>query len=101
MPVDIYYTPKDDAQPPNLADVHQRFIEAGIHCIVEADPDTADMQWFVFEPKSTTTICASVKDEHVVFVTVHAAYDDEPEFVETLDQVLEDSGLSSRDSDLT
>ncbi len=55
------------------------------------------MQWFVFEPKSTTTICATVKDGRVVFVTVQAAFDDEPEFAEALDRVLVAVGLVPED----
>ena len=97
MPVDIYYAPQDESRTPALSDVQRRLSEAGIDCTLERDSDASEMQWFVFEPKSTTTICATIKDGRVVFATVHAAYDDEPGFGETLDRVLADMGLFSED----
>lgn len=97
MPVDIYYAPKDDSRLPKLAQVHEGLSEAGMVCTVEKDTDDADTYWFNFEPKSTTTICASVKDEGIVFATVHASFDDEPEFGETLDRVLVGLGLTAEE----
>ena len=97
MPVDIYYTPQDESRAPALSDVQRRLSESGIDCALEPDSDAPDMQWFVFEPKSTTTICATVKDGRVVFATVQATFDDEPEFAEALDRVLVDVGLVSED----
>jgi len=97
MPVDIYYTPQDKSRAPTLADVQRTLSESGIGCTLEPDSDAPDMQWFVFEPKSTTTICATVKDGRVIFATVQSAFDDEPEFAETLDRVLVAVGLVSED----
>jgi hypothetical protein len=95
MPVDIYYTPQDELRAPALSDVQRRLSEAGIDYALEPDSDAPDMQWFVFEPRSATTICATVKDGGVVFATVQAAYDDDPEFAEMLDRVMADVGLVS------
>lgn len=95
MPVEIYYAPKDDSRPPKLADVLEGFINAGIGCTVDQESDEPDAYWFNFEPKSTTTFCASVQDERVVFATLHASFDDEPEFGEALDRVLEGVGLAA------
>ena len=66
-----------------------------IGCTVDQESDEPDAYWFNFEPKSTTTFCASVQDERVVFATLHASFDDEPEFGEALDRVLEGVGLAA------
>lgn len=97
MPAEIYFSPKDGASFVGISEAQRRFNEAGLQCTIESDPDAADMNWFVFEPRSTTTICATVKDGKIVFATVHAAYDDKPEFAATLDVVLDGMGFSAGD----
>ena len=97
MPVDIYYTPKKGSSPVTLTDVQQRFATAGILCLIEPEPDAEDMHWIVFEPQSSTTICASTNGDHLIFATVAASFDDDPAFAEKLDQVLESIGFSAGD----
>ena len=98
MPVDIYFAPKEGAAPVTLAEAERRFSAAGIPFTVEPDADSPEMPWLVFGERSST-IMATVKDEHLVFATVQASFDEEPEFIEQVARVLESLGFDAGDPD--
>jgi len=94
LPVELYYAPKDDNAPlPTLTEVQQRFAAAGLPCTIEAEEGASDMWWLIFEPLSTTLICASTKNDRFVFATVQSPFDDDPAYLEKIDQVLEGIGF--------
>jgi hypothetical protein len=99
MPVDIYFAPKEDAAPVTFSEAERRFSDAGIPFIVEPDADRPEMPWLVFENRSST-VMATVEDEHLVFATVQASFDDDPEFIEQVGRVLESMGFDAGDPDL-
>src|ERR1044071_4945905 len=100
MPTEIYYAPKDENAPlPTLGTVQLRFAAAGLPCTIEPEEGAPDMWWMVFEPFSTSTIGISTKGDHFVFATVEASFDDDPAFLEKIDQVLESIGFSAQDTD--
>lgn len=97
MSVEIYYALKDDAVPVTLEEAQARFADAGVPCTIE--PEETDMHWLVFEPRGTD-ILVSTKDNKLVFATIHASItDDDPEFIEKLNSVLESMGFSAGEDD--
>ena len=98
MPVDIYFAPKEGAAPVTLAEAERRFSDAGIPFIVEPDPDSPEMPWLVFENRPST-IMTTVKDGDLVFATVQASFDEDPEFIEQVGRVLESMGFDAGDPD--
>jgi len=96
MSAEIYYAPKEGAAPVGFAEAQQRFSAAGLPCAVE--PEGPDMHWLVFEP-SETTILASTKGELFIFATVHASFDEDPQFIERLDGVLRSMGFSADETE--
>ncbi len=99
MPVDIYFALKEDALPVTLAEAQKRFVDAGLPCTLEPDSQSPDMPWLVF-PNRATDICVTVKDGNLVFATIQAAFDEDPEFVERIARVLEDIGLDAGDPEM-
>lgn len=98
MPVDIYFAPKEGTAPVTFAEAQRRFSAAGIPVLVEPDADCPEMPWLVFENRSST-IMATIKGEHLVFATVQAAFDEDPEFVEQVQRVLQSMGFDAGDPD--
>ncbi len=96
MPVEIYYAPKAESPAITFADAQQRFAAAGIPCTVE--PEGPDMHWLVFEPHETT-ILASTKGADLVFATVNASPEEEANFLEQVDRVLQSMGFAADDSE--
>ncbi len=96
MPVDIYFAPKEGAPPVTFAAAQRRFADAGIPFIVEPDADCPEMPCLVFKTRSST-ITATVKGEYLVFATVQASFDEDPEFIEQVGRVLESMGFDAGD----
>ena len=81
-----------------FAEAQRRFADAGIPFTVEPDADCPEMPCLVFEQRPST-IMATVKDEHLVFATVQASFDEDPAFIEQVGQVLEGMGFDAGDPD--
>src|SRR4051812_49896496 len=78
MPTELYYAPKDDSAPlSTLTEVQQRFAAAGLPCTILAEEGASDMWRLMFEPQSSSTICASTKDDKLVFATLESLCDDD------------------------
>ena len=100
MPTELYYAPKDDNTPLfTLAQIRERFAAAGLPCTIEADDTATDSWWLIFETLSNITIYASTKSEKFVFATVEFPFDDDPAFIEKIDQVFKSVDFYCDDSD--
>lgn len=89
---EIYFAPTTKAKPITLEQLQQSLITAGLHCVVEEDSPVT--HWLVLDPHETS-LFVSTSGDQVTLATVNVSFDDEPQLMETIEQVMASIGFSA------